>query len=143
MVFVFFFHSSNIKNYILILNTTSIQISDQLIACGWSQLQSPCTVIKACVKPATPGDGLSWSDLVASLLQFVILLAQMQMTKKGRIRPTMLTKGSYLPSVFLADHTVSLSFHLRVIKIKVFTWILFSLSCFQVLLYIMFTKDGL
>lgn len=44
----------------------------------------------------------------------------MQMTKEGRIRPSVLTKGSYLHNVLLADHTVSLSFHLRVIKIKVF-----------------------
>jgi len=42
------------------------------------------------------------------------------MTMEGRIRTSVLTKGSYLPNVFLADHTVSLSFHLRVIKIKVF-----------------------
>lgn len=59
----------------------------------------------------------------------------MQMTKEGRIRPSVLTKGSYLRNVLLADHTVSLSFHLRVIKIKMFIWILFSLSCSQVLLY--------
>jgi len=55
--------------------SSSFRSTDHFL--GWSQLCSPCTVIKARAKLATLVAGLNCSDLVASFLQFVILLAQM------------------------------------------------------------------